>query len=123
MSKTRVLILKESSEDVIIIVDYGDGTACMCTTYCEGHLRTEYWQSRFTKDFRNMRSLYDSLANGELYLTDWEKEEVDEEVIDDAVTWLLFPPQDIEETVKDFSKKEYKDTAYEIRDFLDRSNM
>lgn len=130
MSKTRVLILKESDEDVIIVADYGDGTACMCTTYFNSgslHLMTEYWQSRFTKDFRNMKALHEHLAGGKLYLTDWDgtegeprpfKTEVDEEVIDEAIEWLVFPLGEIVKTEKKYGEG-YKDTAYEIRNFLE----
>jgi hypothetical protein len=136
MSKTRILVLKESDEEVIVVVDYGDGTACMCSTYLNGGtgcLTTEYWQERFTKEFRNMKALYEHLSGGKLYLTDWNgksdedefpfKEGVDEEVIDEAIEWLLFPPGEIEKTIKSYDNKEYKDTSYEIRAFLDnRSN-
>ena len=87
----RVLVLEVNKQDYHIIYDYQNGTACMASTDCpDGHLRTEYCQERFTKDFGD---LAEELAQGKMYMQDWDgskkefphKTEVDEEVIKDAI--------------------------------------
>lgn len=118
----RVLVLKVDKTDYHIVYDYQDGTACMASTDCpDGHLRTEYCQERFTKDFGD---LAEELAEGELYMNDWDgseeefphKTEVDEEVIQDAIGWLCTDSQVRNVPIK--KTKNWETAQKEIRKFL-----
>ena len=120
----RVLILEATKDEYIIVFDYGNGEAGVATTDAdggEGHLRTEYYQDRFTKDFTD---LWTELSEGKMYSTDWDgsdiehpfKEVVDEQVIDDAIAWLCVGCGKYDKTIKKMDK--WNDFEEEIKKFL-----
>ena len=64
-----------------------DGGIATCHHSGE-HIITSYYQSRTTA----VEPDFDELAEGKMYLKDWEdKQEIDSEVIMDALAWLVMP--------------------------------
>jgi hypothetical protein len=126
----KVLVLVQNETEYFIVFSYGDGTACLATTDCpDGHLRTEYCQERFNKDFVD---LFEELSYGKMYMKDWDgsddksplKTEVDGYVVKDAVSWLCVGAHDFTYHYKNVVKKvnnpniECTDIYDEIKNFL-----
>lgn len=78
-------LVKIDNSDTSIDIIVEDGG--ICSIHHNGtHLITTYYQDRTNRIDDDM---WDNLANGKAYLKDWEdKQDVDDEVIEDALDWL-----------------------------------
>ena len=58
---------------------------------------TSYFQRGLNECTPN-NYLWDELSQGKVYFKDWEGEPTEEEIVDDALNWLVFPqPQEWEQ--------------------------
>src|SRR5210317_1694706 len=79
-------------EDTYLRVDDGG----IATFHHNGeHMLTEYYQDRCTSEEID----WELLAEGKMYVKDWEsKQEVDDEMIQDALNWLVMYEDNFERT-------------------------
>ena len=79
------VIPTDETEMMVIVQDGG-----IATCHHNGsHIITEYYQDRIEKDNVGSEDFWDILAEGKMYIKDWEeKQEWDQEVVQDMLEWL-----------------------------------
>jgi hypothetical protein len=86
------VISTDKTEMFVIIQDGGIAT---CHNNGE-HLITEYYQDRIEKEDVGSEDFWDILAEGKMYIKDWEeKQEWDEDVVQDMLQWLYVATEDV----------------------------
>ncbi len=98
----------QKDEITIICEDGGVGSA-----YHNGeHIVVEHYQDRITPD-TNLDDMWDILAEGKLYLGDYEGvDEVNDEIINDIMDWMYMATSPIEKeliTVTEFCEEDIKE--------------
>lgn len=64
------------------------------------HMLTDYYQERIDPEW-DEEEIWDKLAEGEMYVQDWENEQyLTNEMIDDAINWLGYDPKNVEVVIK-----------------------
>lgn len=87
--KYRVIKDSDTLNITIIVEDGG-----IASTYHNGtNILTEYFGDRL--DDINGDDVWNELSNGEMYIKDWDEyTPTEEELIADALDWLVCPPPD-----------------------------
>lgn len=94
--KYRILDSRIDKEYDIITEDGG-----VVSVYHNGeNWISTYYQSRLT-DFPSEEYIWDALSDSKTYVFTWEIEPTKEEVIKDALEWLVFPRPDVWEIDND----------------------
>ena len=112
VEKIKVLVVfrdKERSEADIFMQDGGVASVYHNTE----NLVTDYYQDRIEKKLTPKRfdELWDTLADGKSYYNYWpeDKEEVDDEVIQDAAEWLYLATNEYEYEVEKIYADDYSE--------------
>lgn len=88
--KFRINTINEKEFDVIT----EDGGVASIS-FIDGEYQTMYYQSRINKDSTDVDgSVWDGLADGKAYIKDWEVVPTRDELIKDALGWLVVPQPD-----------------------------
>lgn len=95
----KALIFYESkNEGIVVLADGGVATF----HHNEEHMISEYYQNRIDKPMHFYKEeciggVYESLAEGKMYTTEWEEDqEITEDMVDEAIHWLCFSSDHIE---------------------------
>jgi hypothetical protein len=94
----KYAVIEDGDDSTIITEDGG-----IATVYNNGeYIIAELYQDKPEKfDFSEESTMFDELAEGKKYLEDYEdKQEIDDEVIQDCLNWLVFSPDYDEFTFK-----------------------
>lgn len=92
--KVKYAVIDSSDNGCLVIVE--DGGIATCHNNGE-YLITEYYQDRIEKENVFVEDFWDILAEGKMYLHDWEnKYEWDEEVVQDMLNWLYMATDEVE---------------------------
>lgn len=105
MEKIKYRVIEDGDAEYTIVVEDGG----VATLHHNGHhMLTTYYQDRITEE-TSKDEIWDELAEGKAYIKDWEgiteaptKKEL-EEMVMDAVDWLVYHPDYGFEFVRDDS--------------------
>lgn len=92
--KVNYAVIESGDSGVMVIVQDGGIATCHNNGF---HLITEYYQDRIEKENVGSENFWDILAEGKMYVKDWEdKQEWDEEVVQDMLEWLYCATEEVE---------------------------
>ena len=88
--KFRINTINENEFDVIT----EDG-GIASISFIDETFQTMYYQSRINKNSVDVHSsVWDDLSEGKAYVKEWENDATHEEMIKDALEWLVLPQPD-----------------------------
>ena len=103
MEKIKYRVIEDGNAEYTIVVEDGG----VATLHHNGyHMLTTYYQDRVTEE-TSKDTIWDELAEGKVYIKDWEgitdapTDKQLEEMVIDALNWLVFHPDYEFEFVED----------------------
>jgi hypothetical protein len=84
--KYRIINDGEEGEFIVLTEDGG----CVAIHHNGDNIVSTYYQKRLT-DIENPNEVWNELAEGKIYLKDWDIEPTREIIIKDALDWLVCP--------------------------------